>query len=495
MLKKTLVSAAALLAAFATPASADLADARFGAAQIWDVQYFFSGSDLHASGFQAPFDQNFVHPTLPSGGSFGFFASTTNPGTYGLAMFLADGTLDTVLHNTGSVSAISGDAIFYIGSGFFGTVITPSQGFSAGGSAVFTGMNTAPTDADLTGYQWASLTPLAAGETAGGQSSPQPQPNVVTGSSVSGLSTLASLAGASVEMSRQLALQQAALDSALENDSRNFGLGDISVSLIGRYSRVTGEDSDGAAGLVAAYRLDPEIRVGAFVEQAVLHQNDDRIRHDDAPTFGGFVAWEENPDLTGFSARIAGVYSQSGLTISRDAAIDDAEGGTGRADLVGYGASAEIAYGVAVSPSTLVQPYVGVRYTKTLREGYTEDREADVTKPIAYEDFGRSLATAVAGLRVAGAFTETVGYTARLGAEYDIARDVDVFAGTSLIDGLESFGISRSDNANRLRASGAVGLNVSLAKNQTLTAEVDVRQQAYSANPVIMPHIAWTVGF
>lgn len=163
--KRGLLAAALVMSMTANHAA--LTDGHFGISQIFDVQYNWSGTTLNASNFIAPYDMNFSHPTLASGQYFAFFDSTTNPGTYGMGVYNADGTLAQVTHNTGTLQAIGPDALFYIGSGFFGTVITTSAGYANGASASFTNMDTSVSAGDATGYTWASTTPLAAGETAG----------------------------------------------------------------------------------------------------------------------------------------------------------------------------------------------------------------------------------------------------------------------------------------------------------------------------------------
>jgi hypothetical protein len=127
---------------------------------------------------------NFTHPTLTTGQYFAFFPSTTDPGTYGLGIYNADGTLSSVAHNTGTLQAIGPDALFYVGSGFFGTVITTSAGYANGSSASFTNMDTSVSASDISSYTWASTTPLSAGQTASGGSSgtPTPSPTAVTSS-------------------------------------------------------------------------------------------------------------------------------------------------------------------------------------------------------------------------------------------------------------------------------------------------------------------------
>ena len=163
---KKLIGAFMALFAFASVAKADIADGKFSANQIFDVQYYWSGSTLNASSFIAPYDMNFQHPTLNAGDYFQFFQSTTNPGTYGLGLYDSTGALKQVVHNTGTLQAIGPDALFYIGSGFFGTVITTSAGYSYGQNGSFTNMNTSVTSTATSSYTWASTTPLASGQTA-----------------------------------------------------------------------------------------------------------------------------------------------------------------------------------------------------------------------------------------------------------------------------------------------------------------------------------------
>ena len=170
----------------AGPAKADIADGKFSTNQIFDVQYNWSGTTLNASNFIAPYDQNFTHPTVAAGDYFQFFNSTTNPGTYGLGLYTSAGALKQVVHDTGTLQAIGPGALFYIGSGFFGTVISTGAGYAYGQSGSFTNMNTSPTSSDFTGYTWASTTPLAAGQTAGAPVTPP----VVTPSYVSVNSTV-----------------------------------------------------------------------------------------------------------------------------------------------------------------------------------------------------------------------------------------------------------------------------------------------------------------
>ena len=149
-----------------TNAFGAITDGKFGINQIFDVQYSWSGTTLNASNFIAPYNKNFQTVTTTAGQYFQFFNSTTNPGTYGLKLMNSNGTQHSIVHDTGDITALGSGAIFYIGSGFFGNVITTAQGYNYGASATFTNMDTSVTSSDLNNYTFASSTPLSAGQTA-----------------------------------------------------------------------------------------------------------------------------------------------------------------------------------------------------------------------------------------------------------------------------------------------------------------------------------------
>ena len=158
-----------------------ITDGKFGINQIFDVQYWWNGTTLNASSFIAPYNKNFQTVTTTAGQYFQFFPSTTNPGTYGLKLMNSNGTQHSIVHDTGDITALGNGAIFYIGSGFFGNVITTAAGYNYGASAQFTNMDTSVTASDLSSYTFASSTPLSAGQTA----APSAPVVTVTGTSTS----------------------------------------------------------------------------------------------------------------------------------------------------------------------------------------------------------------------------------------------------------------------------------------------------------------------
>ena len=173
-------------------AFAAITDLKLSTAQIFDVQWYISGGTLYASGFNYIYSSvNYATQTTSAarwtaaqtsdansnGRYIGFFNSTTNPGTYGMAVFNSDGSRYKIINNTGSFAALANGAIFYNGNGMWGTLITTGQGYSLGQSGNWAVTQSNPTNSQLQAYTPPSSTPLSAGQTAAPASPPPYTPN------------------------------------------------------------------------------------------------------------------------------------------------------------------------------------------------------------------------------------------------------------------------------------------------------------------------------
>jgi len=181
---------------FNNRAHASVTDLRLSTAQIFDVQWNISGGNLNASGFNYIYASvNYATQTTSAprwtsaqtadansnGRYISFFNSTTNPGTYGMAVFNSDGTKYKIINNTGSFRALANGAIFYNGNGMWGTLITTAQGYSYGSSGSWAVTESYPTNAQLEAYTPTNTTPLAAGETGGTSNNTPPPPTYCCG--------------------------------------------------------------------------------------------------------------------------------------------------------------------------------------------------------------------------------------------------------------------------------------------------------------------------
>ena len=171
------------LLGFCTPrAHASITDLKLSTAQIFDVQWYTSGGKLYASSFNYIYSSvnyttqttqaarltsaNYADINSVSGRWIGFFNSTTNPGTYGMAVFNPDGSKYKILNNTGSFVALADGAIFYNGNGSWGTLVTTGAGYSMGSSGNWNITQSYPTTTQLQAYVPPTTQPLTAGQTA-----------------------------------------------------------------------------------------------------------------------------------------------------------------------------------------------------------------------------------------------------------------------------------------------------------------------------------------
>ena len=254
------------------------------------------------------------------------------------------------------------------------------------------------------------------------------------------------------------------------------------VSFQARYSNFDSM-SEGAGVLTAAYRVNDQVRVGAFVDYRSSEKAPTNIKFgNDLPTFGVFAGYSQNANGVGLQGKVLAAVQKGDATVTRDNSLSSTEPGSGKGSLNAYVISGELGWGFVVAPLMITTPFVGLRYTDATRGGYTESTVAGtVDNPISYKDYSQRLTTATAGIRVMGMFTEKVGYRLSGGLEHDLRQQTSSYSGTSAISGLETFAVDITGVNNRTRGFASAGLFYQIDKAQRLTANVSMRNQAYTS--------------
>ena len=307
------------------------------------------------------------------------------------------------------------------------------------------------------------------------------------------IDTLASMQRNASALRGFFSLQASYVNPGLSYDCPLFDDKGICFSMTARNTSVSGSSVDSTSGVAtAAYRVNPNIRIGAFVEQMASSVRDGGVRLDnDSPDFGVFGVWQANEDGEGLKARAAYRYGKKDISITRQAILSS-EQGTGETDLTTQGVQFTLSNGFRVHDQVIVSPYAGVRYINIERDGYTEDLTSIVTTPLTYDDLKQEATLALMGVNFTAQLTPAVNITGSVGLEHDVSRKIDNYSASG-VDNLES--IKFNDNVKRTRTVASGGVGYRFNQTQQLGAQIVYREEAYGDKSTTTGMLTYTAGF
>jgi hypothetical protein len=313
-----------------------------------------------------------------------------------------------------------------------------------------------------------------------------------TGASLMG--TQQSLVNPANALAPIYAMQNAVLVNSFTYDCTLFDVNNICISVGGRNTQVS--DANGlnstSALLIAAYRLHPNYRIGAYADQnlSVNNAGSTVSLTNSTPLIGIFGAWTQNQKGTGAEVRVSAAYGQKDATINRQV-VGLSEPGSGSSTLNSQGAQITAKYGFGMMDKVIVSPYVGVRYTQNNMNGYTEGSSATVTAPLTYSALNTSATTALAGVGASYKVIPTVTTFASAGVESDVSTSNGNFLATG-INGLTP--VNFNPNPVRTRPTATLGAYYDIAKNQRFGVTGIYRQEAYQAVSSTTVMAIYTIG-
>jgi len=305
-------------------------------------------------------------------------------------------------------------------------------------------------------------------------------------------SVMSSLNQTATALQNVFTLQNSVLVNGFTYDCPVFDKNNICVSVGGRYSTANTDSVNSTGGLlIGAYRLNNQVRMGAYIDQNVSTNSTGIVKVGNAsPMVGVFGVWNERLDGTGTEVKVSAGYGQKNTTMNRQV-VDGSEAGSGSSTLNTQGVQAIGKYGFAVAEKTIVSPYAGLRYTQNNMGGYTEGSSATVTAPLTYSAVNTNATTLVAGLGANYKVMPDVTLLASAGLENDLNTSNGNYTATGLY-GLNS--INFNPNPVRTRATGMLGAYYDLAKNQRLGINGIYRQEPYQGVSTTSVMATYTVG-
>lgn len=316
---------------------------------------------------------------------------------------------------------------------------------------------------------------------------------LVTGASTA--DTQQSLVNTASALQNTFTLQNTVLANSFSYDCNIFGENDVCVSAGGRNTAVSAANglNNTSALLIAAYRVMPSVRIGAYADQNLSVNNAGSTVNlgNNTPLIGLFGAWNERLDGTGTEVKVSAAYGQKNTTVTRQV-VGTSEAGSGSSQLNSQGAQVTAKYGFGVLESVIVSPYVGVRYTQNNMNGYTEAASSTVTAPLTYSALNTNATTALAGVGAQYKFIPQATAFASVGVETDTNTSNGTYSATG-ITGLTP--VNFNPNPVKTRPTAMLGASYDIDKNQRLGVTGIYRQEAYQATASTTVMATYTVGF
>ena len=327
---------------------------------------------------------------------------------------------------------------------------------------------------------------------------------IIGGKILPPLETQTSLTESADKLRNVSNLQSTVATAALDYDCNLFDTKGICVSGGARYTNAQSSANSTGALLIAAYKVNDNVRIGGYIDQDIRNGSSSGIDvNNNTPTMGVFAAWQETPntdgwgghqvpDGQGWGARGSVNYSNKDVRITRPIINDASEPGSGKADLTSIAFKLEGSYSKLINENVLVTPYMGLRYSKIERDGYTETLNADVTIPLTYALLTQEQTTALLGIKAVAKLASKINVYAKVGVEQDVSNNNSSYTATG-VTGLTP--IAFNTDINKTRPVANVGTTVSIDKRQQLAFSVMYKEEAFSHSSTTSAYGTYTIGF
>ena len=286
--------------------------------------------------------------------------------------------------------------------------------------------------------------------------------------------------------------QTVAANFALNYDCNVFDVKGLCISAGGRYTTIDNPNINNSAAVVTlGYKVNPNIRIGAYLDQNINISHPTGINiSNNTPLMGAYAVWNKEQSGLGYQVRLANTYQDKDVTSTRTV-FDTSEAGSGKSSLTSQSYLAELSYAFQYQDKTLVRPYAGLRYTHLKQDGYTE---GSVDNPLTLASLRDKSATALLGVKINRSLTDKATLTAQLGLEQDVHHKVGNYSATnSNIGDLDS--VVFNSNIKRTRPVASIGAFYDVTKTQRASATINYQQTPFQSTGSATAYFNYMIGF
>ena len=284
-------------------------------------------------------------------------------------------------------------------------------------------------------------------------------------------------------------------NNSLNYDCSLFSNNNMCVAVGGRYSKYDFDGQHNTADvLVLGYKVNPNFRVGAHMDQKLNRSNLTGISLDNkTPMFGLMAVYNENPNGLGLQVKVANSYQDQDITATRTV-FSTSEAGSGKTNLKTQNYLAELSYNIKTDDNLISSPYVGVRNSKIKQAGYTESTTTTVTDPLTYNALKDESNTLLVGIREKYKVDKNISVFGSVGVEKDFNHNVDNYSASD-VNNSGITAINFNNDIKKTRGTGTVGANYNFTPTSMVSASFNYTQLPYQTTDAKNVYINYSVGF
>jgi hypothetical protein len=284
-------------------------------------------------------------------------------------------------------------------------------------------------------------------------------------------------------------------NNSLNYDCSLFSANNMCVAIGGRYSKYDYDGQRNAADiLVLGYKVNPNFRVSAHMDQKLNRSNLTGISIDNkTPMFGLLAVYNENPNGLGLQVKVANSYQDQDITATRTV-FSTSEAGFGKTNLRTQNYLAELSYNIKTDDNLISSPYVGVRNSKIKQGGYTESTTTTVTDPLTYNALKDESNTLLVGIREKYKVDKNISVFGSVGVEKDLNHNVDNYSASD-VNNSGITAINFNNDVKKTRGSGTLGANYNFTPTSMISASFNYTQLPYQTTDAKNVYINYSVGF
>jgi len=307
--------------------------------------------------------------------------------------------------------------------------------------------------------------------------------------------TMSSLIDQSNKLRQVFNNQTNIANNSLNYDCSLFSANNMCVAIGGRYSKYDFDGQHNTADvLVLGYKVNPNFRVGAHMDQKLNRSNLTGISLDNkTPMFGLMAVYNENPNGLGLQVKVANSYQDQDITATRTV-FSTSEAGSGKTNLKTQNYLAELSYNIKTDDNLISSPYAGVRNSKIKQAGYTESTTTAVTDPLTYNALKDKSNTLLIGIREKYKVDNNVSVFGSVGVEKDFNHSVDNYSASD-VNNSGITAINFNSDIKKTRGTGTVGANYNFTPTSMVSASFNYTQLPYQTTDAKNVYINYSVGF